>query len=183
MCSSDLGQVQYVFVELPKYPRDRAPTNVVEEWAYVLRTAGSLRAVPALLPAPETRRALEAAGTAAFDEADGDACDRARIAAQDSRGALGLARKEGRAEGAADGARRRPAAAMTAGSAFRAPEGGAERAVGGPATPSRSHLQGHGEAPSAHWGCESPSPGRGDGAGGPSDPSGRREIRRKGSSG
>jgi predicted transposase/invertase (TIGR01784 family) len=101
-----LTQVQYVFVELPKFARDQVPTSVVEEWAYVFRNAEGLRAVPDLLHADETRRALEAARTAAFNEADWDAYDRARIAEQDSRGALALALHEGRAEGRAEGAAR-----------------------------------------------------------------------------
>ncbi len=100
-----LTQVRYVFVELPKFPREASPASIVEEWAYVFRNAETLRAIPALLRSEETRAALEAARTAAFDEADWDAYDRARIAEQDSRGALALAAAQGRAEGRAEGLR------------------------------------------------------------------------------
>jgi len=100
-----LSQVRYVFVELPKLAADRPPATVAEEWAYVFNRAEMLTSVPSLLHAPETRRAMEAARTASFDEADWEAYDRTRIAEQDARGALTLARREGRAEGREEGVR------------------------------------------------------------------------------
>ncbi len=98
-----LSQVQYVFVELPKYPLDRAPTSAVEEWAYVFRLGSKLDAVPPTLHEVATRKALEASRAAAFTAAEWEAYDRAKVAEQDARGALQLAESRGvereRAEG------------------------------------------------------------------------------------
>lgn len=93
-----LGQVQYVFVELPKLPDGRPPEDVPEEWAYVFRKAPQLKEVPTFLRDAGPRAALDAARTARFTAEEWDAYDRVRVAEQDARGALSLARAEGRQE-------------------------------------------------------------------------------------
>jgi predicted transposase/invertase (TIGR01784 family) len=98
-----LGQVQYVFLELPKLARDREPETNQEKWAYFFRETGKLRDVPKALSEGGVRKALEAARTAGFTAAEWDAYDRAKMAEQDARGALTKAQNEGRAEGRAEG--------------------------------------------------------------------------------
>ncbi|XXY44294.1 Rpn family recombination-promoting nuclease/putative transposase [Sorangium sp. So ce269] len=100
-----LGQLQFVFLELPKYDVSRPPQTVVERWAYFFREAESLTMVPEVLAQPPYVDALEAARTAGFSEGEWDAYIRAGMAIQDERGALSLARMEGREEGREDGLR------------------------------------------------------------------------------
>ncbi|MFO0602875.1 MAG: Rpn family recombination-promoting nuclease/putative transposase [Polyangiales bacterium] len=109
-----LGQVQYVFVELPKLPLDRPPGDESEEWAYVFRRAATLREVPSFLRAPGPRRALDVARTAHFTEAEWDFYDRAKVAEQDARGALSLVHRQGVDEGTLAGLRAALRAVVTA---------------------------------------------------------------------
>ncbi len=94
-----LGQIQLVFLELPKYDTSREPRTLVEKWAYFFREAKNLKAVPPALAEPPLQSALEAARTAQFTEEEWDTYIRAQIVIQDGRGALSLARREGREEG------------------------------------------------------------------------------------
>jgi predicted transposase/invertase (TIGR01784 family) len=98
-----LGQLQFVFLELPKYDATRPPRTEVEKWAYFFREASNLQVVPEVLAEQPYTAALEAARAAGFTEEEWDAYIRAGMAIQDERGALSLARKEGRAEGRAEG--------------------------------------------------------------------------------
>jgi predicted transposase/invertase (TIGR01784 family) len=109
-----LGQVQYVFVELPKLPLDRPPGDESEEWAYVFRRAATLREVPSFLRAPGPRKALDVARTAHFTEAEWDFYDRAKVAEQDARGALSLVHRQGVDEGTLAGLRAALRAVVTA---------------------------------------------------------------------
>ncbi|HVG57023.1 MAG TPA: Rpn family recombination-promoting nuclease/putative transposase [Hyalangium sp.] len=98
-----LGQVQFVFLELPKYDATRLPVTAVEKWAYFFREAPNLQVVPEVLAEQPFRDALEAARAAGFNEEEWEAYLRANMAIQDERGALSLAVKQGRAEGRAEG--------------------------------------------------------------------------------
>jgi hypothetical protein len=117
-----LPEVQYVFLELPKYTAGAAPVTTVDHWAYFFREAENLEVIPPPLSADPYRSAMEVARTASFTPAEWDAYDRAKIAEQDARGMISLAehqgeargetrglargRAEGRAEGLAEGLRR-----------------------------------------------------------------------------
>ena len=103
--ATGLGQLQLVFLELPKYDTSREPRTIVEKWAYFFRETRHLTSVPPALSEPPLSTALEVARAAGFSEADWDAYIRAEIALQDGRGALSLARKQGLAEGRVDGLR------------------------------------------------------------------------------
>ncbi|WP_407757876.1 Rpn family recombination-promoting nuclease/putative transposase [Archangium sp.] len=98
-----LGQLQFVFLELPKYDASRPPRTVVEKWAYFFREASNLEMVPEVLAEQPFRDALEAARAAGFTEEEWDAYIRAGMALQDERGALSLARKQGLQEGRQEG--------------------------------------------------------------------------------
>lgn len=97
-----LPQVQYVFLELPKYEAGSTPTTLVEKWAYFFREAKNLDVVPLPLAGAPFCDALEVARSASFSTEEWDAYERAKMAEQDARGALSLARSEGKAEGKAE---------------------------------------------------------------------------------
>jgi predicted transposase/invertase (TIGR01784 family) len=94
-----LLQVQYVFLELPKYAAGDNPESLVDKWAYFFREAKNLNVVPPALSQGPFRDALEVARTATFTPAEWEAYERAKMAEQDARGALVVARQEGKEEG------------------------------------------------------------------------------------
>jgi PD-(D/E)XK nuclease-like transposase len=98
-----LSQVQYVFLELPKYRCGDAPEGMIDRWAYFFREAENLTVVPPALSVPPYREALEVARVAGFSAGELDLYDRAKIAEQDARGALSLAERQGREEGREEG--------------------------------------------------------------------------------
>ncbi|AUX45469.1 uncharacterized protein SOCE26_069600 [Sorangium cellulosum] len=98
-----LGQLQFVFLELPKYDAGETPRTTIEKWAFFFREASNLRVVPEALAEEPFTGALEVARVARFTDEEWDAYIRAGIALQDERGALSLARSEGRSEGRREG--------------------------------------------------------------------------------
>jgi len=98
-----LPEVQYVFLELPKYTAGAAPATTVDHWAYFFREAENLEVIPPPLAAEPYRSALEVARTASFTPGEWDAYDRAKIAEQDARGMLSLAERQGEVRGEARG--------------------------------------------------------------------------------
>jgi flagellar biosynthesis/type III secretory pathway protein FliH len=98
-----LSQVQYVFLELPKYRAGDAPEGLIDRWAYFFREAENLEVVPLSLADPPFLDALEVARMANFTAAELEVYDQAKIAEQDARGALSLAERHGRALGHEEG--------------------------------------------------------------------------------
>ncbi len=98
-----LSQVQYVFLELPKYRSGDDPRGTIDRWAYFFREAENLEVVPPALSQTPFREALEVTRMAGFSSGELDLYDRAKIAEQDARGALSLAERQGRAEGLREG--------------------------------------------------------------------------------
>jgi flagellar biosynthesis/type III secretory pathway protein FliH len=98
-----LSDVQYVFVELPKYVAGPEPEGAVDRWAYFFREAENFKVIPPILQESPFSDALEVARTALFTRQEWDAYDSAKIAEQDARGALILAHREGREEGREQG--------------------------------------------------------------------------------
>jgi len=94
-----LPQVQYAFLELPKYAAGDAPHTLIDRWAYFFRDAKNLSVVPPALSEDPFRGALEIARTATFAPAEWEAYERAKMAEQDARGALSMARQEGAEQG------------------------------------------------------------------------------------
>lgn len=97
--TKDLGQIQLVFLELPKYDASRPPQTVVEKWAYFFREADNLTMVPEVLAESPFVDALDAARTAGFTASEWDAYILAGIAIQNERGALAVAEKRGEQRG------------------------------------------------------------------------------------
>jgi predicted transposase/invertase (TIGR01784 family) len=100
-----LPQVQYTFLELPKYASGNDPETVIDKWAYFFREAKNLDVVPPALSEGPFREALDVARTASFSPAEWEAYDRAKMAEQDARGALAVAHQEGVEEGKLEGKR------------------------------------------------------------------------------
>jgi predicted transposase/invertase (TIGR01784 family) len=98
-----LPQVQYTFLELPKYAAGDAPETLIDKWAYFFREAKNLHVVPPVLSEGPFRDALEIARMATFSAEEWEAYDRAKMAEQDARGALVVARREGLEEGRKSG--------------------------------------------------------------------------------
>ena len=98
-----LPQVQYVFLELPKYTAGADPQSFIDHWAYFFREAKNLEVVPTALQEGPFREALEVARMATFTALELDAYDRAKMAEQDARGALSLAAREGHERGLEEG--------------------------------------------------------------------------------
>ena len=94
-----LSQVQYVFLELPKYKAGASPASTVERWAYFFREAENLDVVPEALAERPFSEALDVARTAGFSAAEWEAYDRAKMAEQDARGAAIVAHMEGLEQG------------------------------------------------------------------------------------
>ncbi|HWO26087.1 MAG TPA: Rpn family recombination-promoting nuclease/putative transposase [Kofleriaceae bacterium] len=102
----ELGQIQLVFLELPKYDASQPPRTVVEKWAYFFREADNLTVVPEVLAEHPFIDALEAARTAGFTVAEWDAYIRAGMAIQNERGALSFAERRGERRGEQRGEQR-----------------------------------------------------------------------------
>jgi predicted transposase/invertase (TIGR01784 family) len=98
-----LPELQLVFLELPKYSGGNDPQTFVDKWAYFFREAENLLAIPEALRHPSLVDALEGARTARFSREEWDAYIAASMAIQNERGALSLARREGRDEGRNEG--------------------------------------------------------------------------------
>ena len=98
-----LPQVQFTFLELPKYAAGDNPRTLVEKWAYFFREARNLDVVPPALAEGPFREAMEVARRTAFTEYEWDVYERNKMAEQDARGALTVARIEGVLEGKRDG--------------------------------------------------------------------------------
>ncbi len=90
-----LGEVQYVFLELPKYQTETKPKTVVEKWAYFFREARSLDRVPEELSEGPYAQALEVARVANLTEEEWTEYEREKMAEQDFRGGLSLAERRG----------------------------------------------------------------------------------------
>jgi predicted transposase/invertase (TIGR01784 family) len=109
-----LPQVQYAFLELPKYAAGAAPQTMVEKWAYFFREAKTLEVVPSALAERPFRDALDVARTATFSAGEWEAYERSKMAEQDARGALAVAHDEGRAAGLREGEAKGKAGAVLA---------------------------------------------------------------------
>ncbi len=94
-----LGQVQYAFLELPKYSAGDDPESLVDKWAYFFREAKNLEVVPRALSEGPFREALEIARRSTFTDAEWEEYERAKMAEQDERGAISLAHREGEHKG------------------------------------------------------------------------------------
>ncbi len=99
-----LPQMQYVFLELPKYQIDpECEPTPAQRWAAFFRDAESLEEIPPLLAGEPYSSALEAARLDSFTAEEWDAYESAKIAEEDARAAVALAEQEGAERGLAQG--------------------------------------------------------------------------------
>ena len=98
-----LRQVQYAFLELPKYKAGKDPEALIDKWAYFFREAKNFEVIPPALSEGPFREALEIARKATFTNAEWEEYERSKMAEQDERGAISLAHREGKDEGRAEG--------------------------------------------------------------------------------
>lgn len=94
-----LRQVQYAFLELPKYQAGKDPETLIDKWAYFFREAKNLEVVPPALAEGPVREALEIARRSTFTDAEWLEYERAKMAEQDERGAISLAHRQGEHKG------------------------------------------------------------------------------------
>ena len=98
-----LSQVQFVFLELPKYVGGENPLGTVDRWALFFREAENLQVVPAALSEGPFAEAMQAARVSGFTEAEWEAYERAKVAEQDARGVVSFAEHEGHRRGREEG--------------------------------------------------------------------------------
>jgi hypothetical protein len=90
-----LQQLQYVFLELPKYDKKSKPKTMVEKWAYFFREAERLREVPAELAEAPFAEALDVVRRVNFTDWEWTEYERSKMAEQDYRGGLTFAVQQG----------------------------------------------------------------------------------------
>jgi predicted transposase/invertase (TIGR01784 family) len=97
--AKELGQIQLVFLELPKYDTSRPPQTMIEKWAYFFREADNLTVVPEALAEHPLIDALDATRIATFTVVEWDPYILSGMAIQNKRGALAVAKRHGYEEG------------------------------------------------------------------------------------
>ena len=98
-----LRQIQYAFLELPKYSAGKAPETLVDKWAYFFREAKNLEVVPPALSEGPFREALEIARRVTFTPAEWLEYERSKMAEQDERGRISFAHRQGEHKGKIEG--------------------------------------------------------------------------------
>jgi hypothetical protein len=98
-----LRQIQYAFLELPKYSAGKAPETLVDKWAYFFREAKNLEVVPPALSEGPFLEALEIARKSNFTDAEWLEYERSKMAEQDERGRITFAHKQGEHKGKIEG--------------------------------------------------------------------------------
>lgn len=97
--ATGVGQVQLVFLELPKYKAGDAPISMVDKWAYFFREAKNLNVLPEVLSEQPFRNALQAALAAGFTVEEWDEYIRNGMVLEGNRGAIPYAEKRGEDRG------------------------------------------------------------------------------------
>ncbi|MBF0126815.1 MAG: Rpn family recombination-promoting nuclease/putative transposase [Magnetococcales bacterium] len=93
---SHLQDILHFFVELPKFSKPlEALDDMLDQWIYFIKHAGSLHEVPEKLNAAPFRHAFEMAMVANMTTEELEMYDNAGIAIADARGGIELARQEG----------------------------------------------------------------------------------------
>lgn len=89
------GQIRHVVMELPKYTTGKHPKNHIEKWAYFFLETERLNKIPKELSDEVYEEAFEIARIANMSEEEYDAYERSKMAEQDKRGSLTLAKRQG----------------------------------------------------------------------------------------
>lgn len=99
-----LHEISHYFIELPKFGKVLDDLEeVLDQWIYFIKWAGSLTEVPASLASPSLRHAFEKAMLANMTREELEQYENAGIALTDARGMIEVAREEGEAKGRQEG--------------------------------------------------------------------------------
>ena len=98
-----LRQIQYAFLELPKYSAGKTPGTLVDKWAYFFREAKNLEVIPPALSEGPFSEALEIARRSNFTDAEWLEYERSKMAEQDERGRITFAHRQGEHKGKIEG--------------------------------------------------------------------------------
>jgi predicted transposase/invertase (TIGR01784 family) len=100
----DLGDLEFNFIELPKFttPEEELET-VLEKWLYFIKHASNLEVIPSSVQEPPLRTAYEIADRFRWSKDDLEAYENRGIKIQDERGAIQAAEVRGEARGRAQG--------------------------------------------------------------------------------
>ena len=95
-----LNDIVHYFIELSKFKKLLGDLdNVLDKWIFFIKKAGKLEDVPERLNEEPFRHAFEKARVANMDREEFEIYEKAGMAIADSRGAVELARDEGKEEG------------------------------------------------------------------------------------
>ncbi|MEM7132172.1 MAG: Rpn family recombination-promoting nuclease/putative transposase [Chloroflexota bacterium] len=95
-----LKDLSFYFIELPKFTKQEDELNhILDKWVYFIRYADDLDVVPTHVEEPALQTAYELANQFSWKKEDLDQYEYRGIKIQDERGALTLAKEEGREEG------------------------------------------------------------------------------------
>lgn len=99
-----LQEILHYFIELPKFTRPLDElTDILDQWIYFIKSAGSLEAIPDKIRLEPIRHAFEKARVANMTEEEYELYEKAGIAVTDAQGAIQLAKDEGRQKGRQEG--------------------------------------------------------------------------------
>jgi predicted transposase/invertase (TIGR01784 family) len=97
--------MQYCFLELPKYAAGEEPVTAVDCWAYLFLHGDKLKEIPPFLDVYPYRDVLEIARISNFTTEEWEVYDKSWLARHDAHAVVSYARKEGLAKGRAKGRR------------------------------------------------------------------------------
>jgi predicted transposase/invertase (TIGR01784 family) len=102
------NELKLVFVELPKFTKKLEDLDtVVDQWIYFIKEAPSLEVIPEKMrEVPQLEKALNIANQAGLSVEELEKIRKQEMFLEDRRGALSLAKREGREEGRIEGERR-----------------------------------------------------------------------------
>ncbi len=103
-CGQDIKDLEFNFIELPKFDRkENELRTVLEKWVYFIKHAENLEVVPANADTPALKAAYEAANQFGWTKEEMQLYDYWGIKAQDERGAIELASQKAMQQGLQQG--------------------------------------------------------------------------------
>ncbi len=101
---SHLQEILYYFIELPKFIKPLEElVDILDQWLYFLKFAGSLEAIPEWMRGEPIRHAFEKARVANMTLEEYEYYEKAGMAITDARGVVQVAREEGHRAGREEG--------------------------------------------------------------------------------
>jgi len=105
-CTQDIKDLEFNFIELPKFHRkENELRTVLEKWVYFIKNAGELEVVPANADTPALRSAYESANHFGWTPDELEVYEYWGIRSQDERGKLQASFEKGEQKGKQEGIR------------------------------------------------------------------------------